>query len=64
MPDDLHLPIARHNPEDIDLGAIKADLEFLIGGLIRLLKGGPVLCPGVGYAGGQLHDGRVCPDRR
>ena len=30
MPDDYHPPILRRNPEDIDLGAIKADLEFLI----------------------------------
>ena len=30
MPDD-HLPLMpRRNPEDIDLAAIKADLEFLI----------------------------------
>jgi hypothetical protein len=30
VPDDLHLPMPRRQPEDIDLGAIKADLEFLI----------------------------------
>ena len=30
MPDDYHPPIPRRNPEDIDLGSIKADLEFLI----------------------------------
>ena len=30
MPDDCHPPIPRGNPEDIDLGAIKADFEFLI----------------------------------
>jgi hypothetical protein len=30
MPDDHHLLMPRRNPEDIDLGAIKADLEFLI----------------------------------
>jgi hypothetical protein len=30
MPDDQHPPTPRRNPEDIDLGAIKADLEFLI----------------------------------
>jgi len=29
MPDDYHAPMPRRNPEDIDLGAIKADLEFL-----------------------------------
>ena len=32
MPDDHHPPIPRRNPEDVDLGAIKADLEFLIEG--------------------------------
>jgi hypothetical protein len=30
MPDDYHPPMPRRNPKDIDLGAIKADLEFLI----------------------------------
>jgi hypothetical protein len=30
MPDDLHLPVPRRQPEDINLGLIKADLEFLI----------------------------------
>ena len=30
MPDDYHPPTSRRNPEDIDLGAIKTDLEFLI----------------------------------
>jgi hypothetical protein len=30
MPDDYHPLDRRPNPEDIDLGAIKADLEFLI----------------------------------
>jgi hypothetical protein len=30
MPDDHHLLMPRRNPEDIDLGPIKADLEFLI----------------------------------
>jgi hypothetical protein len=29
MPDDYHPPMPRRNPEDIDLGGIKADLEFL-----------------------------------
>jgi hypothetical protein len=29
MPDDHHPLMPRRNPEDIDLGAIKADLEFL-----------------------------------
>jgi hypothetical protein len=36
MPDDYHPPTPRHNPEDIDLGAIKADLEFLIERVERL----------------------------
>ena len=35
MPDDFPL-IPRRNPEDIDLGAIKADLEFLIDRVARL----------------------------
>ena len=30
MPDDYHPPMPRRNPEDIDITAIKADLEFLI----------------------------------
>ena len=30
MPVDYHPLMPRRNPEDIDLGAIKADLEFLI----------------------------------
>jgi hypothetical protein len=30
MPDDHHPIMPRRYPEDIDLGAIKADLEFLI----------------------------------
>jgi hypothetical protein len=30
MPDDYRPPMPRRNPEDIDLGAIKTDLEFLI----------------------------------
>jgi hypothetical protein len=30
MPDDLHLPTPRHNPEDINLGRIQADPDFLI----------------------------------
>jgi hypothetical protein len=30
MPDDYHPPMPRRNPEDIDLGAIKTDLELLI----------------------------------
>jgi hypothetical protein len=30
MPDDYHPPMPRRNPEDIDLAAIKTDLEFLI----------------------------------
>ena len=30
MPDDLHLPTPRRNPEDINLGRIRSDLDFLI----------------------------------
>jgi hypothetical protein len=30
MPDDLHLPRPRQNPEDINLGRIQSDLEFLM----------------------------------
>jgi hypothetical protein len=30
MPDDHHALLPRRNPENIDLGVIKADLEFLI----------------------------------
>jgi hypothetical protein len=36
MPDDHHPLMPRRNPEDIDLGAIKADLEFLIERVERL----------------------------
>ena len=36
MPDDYHPQVPRRNPEDIDLGAIKADLEFLIERVSRL----------------------------
>ena len=36
MPDDHHALLPRRNPEDIDLGAIKADLEFLIEQVSRL----------------------------
>jgi hypothetical protein len=36
MPDDYHPPMPRRNSEDIDLGAIKADLEFLIERVSRL----------------------------
>ena len=35
MPDD-HPFVPRRNPEDTDLGAIKADLEFLIERVVRL----------------------------
>ena len=44
MPGDLHPLMPRRNLEDVDhledvdLGAIKADLEFLIEGLARLRK--------------------------
>jgi hypothetical protein len=36
MPDDQHPLNPRRNPEDIDLGAIKTDLEFLIEQVSRL----------------------------
>ncbi len=36
VPDDYHSPMPRRNPEDIDLGAIKTDLEFLIERVSRL----------------------------
>jgi hypothetical protein len=36
MPDDYHPPTSRRNPERIDLGAIKTDLEFLIERVSRL----------------------------
>ena len=38
MPDDYHPPMPRRNPEDIDPGAIKADLEFLIEWVARFRK--------------------------
>jgi len=38
MPDDYHPPMPRRNPEDIDLGAGKADLEFLIEWMERFRK--------------------------
>jgi hypothetical protein len=38
MPDDHHPLMPRPNPEDIDLGAIKADLEFLIEQVTRFRK--------------------------
>ena len=36
MPDDYHPPMPRRNREDINPGAIKADLEFLIEQVSRL----------------------------
>jgi hypothetical protein len=36
MPDDHHPLMPRRNPEDIDLGVIKTDLEFLIERMERL----------------------------
>jgi hypothetical protein len=39
MPDDHHALLPRRNPEDIDLGAIKADLEFLIERVERHRRG-------------------------
>ena len=38
MPDDHHPLMPRRNPEDINLGAIKADLEFLIEQVTRFRK--------------------------
>ena len=38
MPDDHHPILPRRNPDDIDLGAIKADLEFLIERVTRFRK--------------------------
>ena len=38
MPDDYHPPMPWRNPEDIDLGAIKADLEFPIERFTRFRK--------------------------
>ena len=36
MPDNHHPLMPRRNPEDIDLGAIRADLEFPIDRVSRL----------------------------
>jgi hypothetical protein len=44
MPDDYHPPMPRRNPEDVDLGAIKADLEFLIVTFKSLAFAVAVLC--------------------
>ena len=38
MPDDYHPPMPLRNPEDIDHGAIKADVEFLIEQVTRFRK--------------------------
>ena len=38
MPDGYHPPMPRHNPEDIDLDATKADIEFLIERIERFRK--------------------------
>ena len=53
MPGDYHPPMPRRNPEDIDLGAIKADLEFLIerGGRFRKEQALKPLYVMVGSAG-------------
>ena len=40
MPDDHHPLMPRRQPEDIDLGAIKTDLEFLIEWVSRGLPEG------------------------
>jgi hypothetical protein len=52
MPDDYHPPTPRRNPEDIDLAAIKADLEFLIerGERFRKEQALRLLCVMVGSA--------------
>ena len=51
MPDDYRPPMPRRNPEDIDLGAIKADLEFLIERVERHRREQALkpLCTMVGY---------------
>jgi hypothetical protein len=36
MPDDLHLPVPRRQPEDINPAAIKTDLEFLMERISKL----------------------------
>jgi hypothetical protein len=36
MPDDLHLPMPRRQPEDINLGRIQSDLEFIMERLSKL----------------------------
>jgi hypothetical protein len=36
MPDDHHTVMPRRNPEDINLGAIKTDLEFIMERLSKL----------------------------
>jgi hypothetical protein len=36
MPDDYHPPMPRRNPEDVDLGLMQADIEFLIERVSRL----------------------------
>jgi len=36
MPDDHHPLMPRRNPEDIDLGVIKTDLEFIMERLSKL----------------------------
>jgi hypothetical protein len=38
MPDDHHPLMPRRNPEDVDLAAIKTDLEFLIERVERLRR--------------------------
>jgi hypothetical protein len=38
MPDDHRPLMPRRNPEDVDLRAIKADLEFLIERVMRFRK--------------------------
>jgi hypothetical protein len=55
MPEDYHPPMPRRNPEDIDLGAIKADLEFLI-------ERGCAVPQGASPEA-RLYDDRKCRDR-
>ena len=38
MPDDYHSPMLRRNPENIDLAAVKAELEFLIEQVTRFRR--------------------------
>jgi hypothetical protein len=63
MPDDEHLPMPRPDPERIDLGAIKADLEFLIERTERFRKEQAlkplyvIVVPGSSYCGSSFSGG-------